>query len=248
MTQRYFVDHLALAGGMTHLPPSEAQHAFRVMRLGVGDELTLFDGNGSEAAATIWQINRNECICDAQPAQAISRESATQLHLAVAIPKGDRAKEMMLRLTELGVAEVTPILASRSQRPLRENTTEKLSRIVIEASKQCGRNHLLRLNEPRTLTDFLQALTDEDEARWILHTKTGDSSNAWDTAQKRIVALIGPEGGWADQDLQAAQESGFRELSLGARILRIETAATAIAALVCCEPRSRSSSLDRPGF
>lgn len=235
MTQRYFVDSLLSSGGLAMLSPSEAQHAFRVMRLAVGSELVLFDGLGNEANATILQINRNECVCDSQPAQQISKESAVHLHLAIAIPKGDRAKEMIMRLTELGVSEVTPITSSRSQRPIGENATEKMSRVVIEASKQCGRNRLLQLHEPKNLLEFLSIPPEPGETRWILHTRLGHQPRKLETKSERVTALIGPEGGWTKDDLRISHDAGYASVSLGSRILRIETAAAAIAAICCCD-------------
>ncbi len=234
MTQRYFVDSLPGSGGLAQLPTNEAQHAFRVMRLAVGSELVLFDGRGNEAKATVSQINRRECVCEAQPAQKLSKESSVHLHLAIAIPKGDRAKEMIMRLTELGVSEVTPITSARSQRAIGENATEKLSRVVIEASKQCGRNHLLLIHEPKTLKDFVATMNVPAETRWILHTRLDEKHEKVETSSERITALVGPEGGWTEDDLQISFEAGFKGVSLGSRTLRIETAAVAVAAICCC--------------
>ncbi len=241
MTQRYFVDELPAAGGHVSLSDQESQHASRVMRLQVGDEITLFDGQGCEAKATVFQIDRRHCQCDASPAMLVSREASVQLHLAIAFPKPDRAKEMIERLTELGVASVTPILTQRCQRPISPSVLEKSRRVVVEASKQCGRNQLLDIRQPIALSRYLETAVPDSGDRWMLHTNIGAAVIEGSPASQ-VTGLVGPEGGFTAQEVVLAQEHGFVAYSLGSRILRIETAAVALAAIYCTKdnpPNSR---------
>ena len=101
MTKRYFVPDLAETGGSVALPPTEAQHATRVMRVKVGDDVELFNGLGLQAAARIIEIGRNRCVCGTEHATLVDREPKRMVNMAIALPKPERAKELVERLTEL---------------------------------------------------------------------------------------------------------------------------------------------------
>jgi 16S rRNA (uracil1498-N3)-methyltransferase len=229
MTRRYFVPDLPFLGGLVSLPEAEAQHASRVMRVQVGDDLVLFDGRGNEATANFVHVGRKECHCQANAAQAINREPKREIHLAIALPKPDRSRELIERLTEMGVCSLTPLIAQRTQRPPTDSLLAKLRRGVIEACKQSGRNQLLNLKEPMQSDAFFRSC--EQHTRWIAHPAMDDIIR--DAAPTgRFYVAIGPEGGWTDDEVQLAVLNGFRAIDLGARTYRIETAATAIAAVL----------------
>jgi 16S rRNA (uracil1498-N3)-methyltransferase len=230
MTRRYFVPDLPQNGGLVALPGSEAQHATRVMRVQIGDSIRLFDGKGSESKAIIAQLARSECHCDAEPSKLVDREPARAIHLGIALPKPDRARELIERLTELGVKSVTPLTAERTQRPPSDSLLEKLRRGVIEACKQSGRNELLQVLPTESARDFFTS--SDAETRLIAHLSS--ESTALDAAMESNIvnAAIGPEGGWTDDEVRFAIDHGFTPINLGERIYRIETAATVIASVL----------------
>ena len=231
MTRRYYVSELPAEGGTVELSPAEAQHAIRVMRVAVGDAVMLFDGWGREASAIIQSAGRKECICVIESLNRIERELDRSLHLAIALPKPDRAREMIERLTEIGVAKVTPIVAQHTQRPPTESLMEKLRRSVIEASKQCGRNRLLEIASPVPSVDFFQ--TNHDGQRWIADPSRDAQELRFDfITTDTIVAVIGPEGGFSRDEVCQAIANGFKPIVLGNRIYRVETAAAVIASVV----------------
>ena len=242
MTRRYFVPDLPLRGGLVTLSGAEAQHAIRVMRVQSGQEITLFDGKGHESAASVLAVDKKSCQCEAAAAEAIDRESSRALRMGVALPKPDRARELIERLTELGVETVVPLVAARTQRPPSPSMMEKLRRAVIEASKQCGRNQLMMLQAPLSAAEFFRdhdrlVPSGEDRAgaeriasRWIAHPGGEPLAELAARATSPVVVAIGPEGGWTEDELDIACHSGFLPIDLGKRIYRIETAATAIAA------------------
>ena len=230
MTRRYFHPDLPAAGGLIQLADDEAQHATRVMRVEIGDKIILFDGRGNEAEAEIISATRRECHCRSEPALAVDRESSTRLHLAIALPKPDRAKELIERLTELGVDTVTPIVGARTQREPSASLIEKLRRAVIEASKQCARNRLLAVQDPVSLADFLSNI-DKAATRWVAHPTGAEILSPGRNSNQNLIALVGPEGGWTDEEVEESLANGFEAVSLGKRILRIETAAALIAAI-----------------
>ena len=231
MTRRYYCPDLPVQGGPVVLGESESQHAIRVMRLQVGDSIQLFDGVGNQSDATVIQINRRECHCRADQAVAIDREPSCELHLGIALPKPDRAKEMIERLTEMGVRSVTPIIAERTQRPPSVSLLGKLRRGVVEACKQSERNVLMRVGDPVKLPEFLS--TDSAPRRLLAHPD-GLAFADWidDEAPVAAQGLIGPEGGWTDTEAADAVEAGYTKVTLGKRIYRIETAAAVVAARV----------------
>lgn len=237
MTRRYFFPDLPPMGGPISLPDTEAQHAARVMRVQIGQSITLFDGKGHESEATVTSVTKRECHCQAHPAEAMDRESSQKLHLGIALPKPDRARELIERLTELGVWAITPLVAERTQRAPSDAMMEKLARGVIESSKQCGRNHLMRLLPPTSAQSFFQECGSLAIERWIAHPQGSPLTRMLREENTRppatdVLAAVGPEGGWSDAELDSADNCGFVKVGLGKRIYRIETAATVIASLL----------------
>lgn len=230
MTRRYYVPDLRIGGGPLSLPDAEAQHAVRVMRVQVGEEIELFDGKGHESKGIVTAIRRNECECETTPALSVSREPSAMIHLGIALPKPDRARELLERLTELGVCSVTPLVAERSQRPPSDSLIERLQRTVIEACKQSGRNQLLNIHPTCSATDFFASL--HSGTKLIAHTAKASVTLSTMNRAETVVAAVGPEGGWTDQEYEGADSHQFHPLSLGPRIYRIETAAVAIAAVL----------------
>ena len=230
MTRRYYHPELPSAGGLIQLSDDEAQHAFRVMRVKAGDQITLFDGRGNQAEAEIISVNRCECHCRSEATVAIDRESSLKLHLGIALPKPDRARDLIERLTELGVHAVTPIVAARTQRAPSVSLIDKLRRTVIEASKQCGRNRLMMIHEPQTFPEMIN----EGEPmanRWIAHPSGNPLRSLMVDRTEALGVLVGPEGGWSEDEVESAVANGYRSVNLGKRILRIETAAVLIASM-----------------
>lgn len=236
MTLRYYCAELPIAGGIIDLPEDEAVHAARVMRVQPGDSVVLFSGDDRESLGTIVSVGRKQVTVELAPAQVVSRELDYFIHLAIALPKGDRAKNMIEKLTELGVARITPLHCERSQYEVSEAAIDKLRRAVIEACKQCQRNRLLQIDHGQSFSSFLreheQAEVDSHQSIDLIAHPGGHSFAATLESQGSNAAciLIGPEGGFTAEEVDAAVKHGWQRISLGERILRIETAAAAIAA------------------
>ncbi len=235
MTRRYYVPELLNQHPHVALPDEEASHAVRVMRLGVGDEIELFDGRGQQAAAKVVSVSKRECFCECETPQTVNREPRQRLELTMALPKPDRAKEMIERLTELGVARIVPLTFARSQRPPSPAIVEKLQRIVIEACKQSGRNRLMTIDPVMTFTQFITTLSEDDAnpaecVKRFVAMPGGQSIQQTDTdvSAKSLQCTIGPEGGLTQEELAQCIAAGMRPIGLGKRILRIETAACVV--------------------
>ncbi|TWT88874.1 Ribosomal RNA small subunit methyltransferase E [Pseudobythopirellula maris] len=236
MGDRFFIDE-PITGAEALLSGPEAHHALHVMRLKAGDGVTLFDGSGAEFSAEVTAVSRRDVSLTITGRQEIDRESPVRLTLGVALPKGDRQKVLVEKLVELGAARLVPLTTERSVALPKGSAIEKLRRLVIEASKQCGRNRLMEIAEPVALGAFLDESADAE--RLFAHPPEeahAERGGAPWPATQRVVAMVGPEGGFSDAEAAAAVEAGWRPVTLGERILRIETAALALAARCCGIP------------
>jgi 16S rRNA (uracil1498-N3)-methyltransferase len=229
-------------GPSVKLVGSEAHHLLHVLRATPGTEVTLFDGSGREFEAEVARCGRSSVDLVILSQQAISRELPFELTLAVALPKGDRQRWIVEKATELGVTRLVPLVTERSVATAEKHAGEKLSRYVIEASKQCGRNRLMQIAEPLAWRAWLQCVKDDAAAssplarKWIAHPG-GRALSAADLAHSVATAIaVGPEGGLTGAEIDAATAAGWDLIGLGPRILRIETAAISLAALVATLP------------
>jgi 16S rRNA (uracil1498-N3)-methyltransferase len=228
MSERFFVSPL-IASDRAVLTGDEARHLTSVMRAAVGDEVTLFDGSGAEFSARVAAICKGAVELSISERREISRELTLSLTLAVALPKGERQKWLVEKATELGVTRIVPLVTERGVAQPVESALERLRRAVIEASKQCGRNRLMEIAPAAPAVEFFAAAP-ISAARFIADP-SGQSLGALDVSQcGDILAAVGPEGGFTPAELAAAASSGWQAVWLGSRILRVETAAVALAA------------------
>lgn len=225
MSNRFYTS-FPLALGPAVLQGPEAHHLAAVCRFRAGDEVTLFNGDGREYLATVKSVHRKQVELEIREERNPNREAGFRLEVAVAMPKGDRADFLVEKLTELGATDLVPLRTEHSVVDPRETKLERWRRAVIEASKQCGRNVLMQIHPVRNWRDYCEG-KELPDLRFVAVA----AAAAMLAAEKRDVAIaIGPEGGFTSEELQAAATHGWREVSLGPRILRIETAALALAA------------------
>lgn len=229
MADRFYAPE-PLAPGEFILEGPEAHHLAHVRRFDAGDEVVLFNGDGRQYPARVTSIGKREVRLEVIRVEAPSRELGFALHVAAALPKGDRGDFLIEKLTELGVTDFTPLAAARSVVRAGETKAEKLRRAVIEASKQCGRNVLMRVHAPARVEDWL-GLESLPPTRWIAHAG-GTTPAVAQAIQGGVAVAVGPEGGFTEEEVAAAVRSGFERVGLGPRVLRVETAALAVVAWV----------------
>ncbi|TDO06681.1 MULTISPECIES: 16S rRNA (uracil(1498)-N(3))-methyltransferase [Halomonas] len=207
------------------LSEGPAHHVARVLRLAEGASLELFDGVGREARAVITEASRKRVVVCIEAVAAGSGESPLAVHLGQAISKGERMDYAIQKAVELGVAAITPLYTERGDVRLKgERAARKLAHwqaVVVSACEQCGRATLPPVYPPVGLADWL---TDRDEAlRLVLHPGAAGALEPRE-APASVALLIGPEGGLAEAEVEAARGVGFTPLALGPRVLRTETA------------------------
>jgi 16S rRNA (uracil1498-N3)-methyltransferase len=230
MTARYFVE-TPITGDEAALVDAEAHHAANVMRIKAGELVTLFDGSGYEFAARVAKVGRSEIRLAIEARSLVDRELARDVTLCSALPKGDRQRWLLEKAVELGVRRFVPLRTKRAVVQPDAGACARLRRTVVEASKQCGRNVLMRVDEPQDVAGCVRMVGEEVLRLLASPAATDDLTQAAALAgaSRPVAAIIGPEGGLTDEEEAAAVAAGWRPVSLGPRILRIETAA----ALVC---------------
>jgi 16S rRNA (uracil1498-N3)-methyltransferase len=229
MSERFFITTQP-AGDRAVLEGDEARHLTRVLRAKVGDTVSLFDGRGREWPARVASLGRDRVELDTTEPTVDPVPVAIPLTLAVALPKGERQKWMVEKLTELGAARLVPLETTRGVAEATASAQARLERVVIEACKQCGRNTLMEIAAGRPL-DRLLAEVPAGACVVIAHPGGAplDVATMPPTATA-MLALVGPEGGFTDDELCIADRAGVIRISLGPHILRVETAAIALAA------------------
>lgn len=231
MADRYFVDKSISADRVT-LGGAEAHHLIHVMRATAGTRVTLFDGSGDEFMGAVARVGRSEVELAILAREPIDRELPFDLTLGVALPKGDRQKWLVEKAVELGVTRIVPLRTERAVAQPVEQALARLRRTVIEASKQCGRNRLLRIDEPQSWPEFLEGAAGA-ACRLLAHPgHNNQAQRTLSTDDGAAIAAIGPEGGFTDDEVAPAASAGWQIVDLGPRILRVETAAILLAAMV----------------
>lgn len=234
MADRYFME-APIQGDRARLEGPEAHHLLHVMRARPGDEVMLFDGTGAEFTARIEQTGRTVVELAVLSRTVIDRELSLDITVGVALPKGDRQKWLVEKLTELGAARLVPLETTRGVAQPQPTALERLRRSVVEASKQCRRNRLMSIDAPQRVEEFL-AGTPADAHRWFAHPGSASITTEIEPLQEdspipmRLQIAIGPEGGFSDDERAAAIRAGWKLIGLGDRILRVETAAIALVA------------------
>ena len=227
---RYYCEHTLAIDAEVTIEGSEAHHLLHVMRAIPGQQVALFDGRGMEFIAEIQDTTRRNVVLRVVQRVDSDRELGFELTVGCALPKGDRQRFLLEKLVELGVTRFVPLRTQRSVVKPNDAVCQRLRKAVIEASKQCGRNRLLQVTAGYELADYLTAdfVVGPDVTRLIAHpldTETRDIPNV-----DHLALAIGPEGGFTAEEITFAQRHNWHVVSLGPRMLRIETAAIALAA------------------
>ena len=218
-------------GETVRLDESESHHALHVMRLKTGDDLELFDGHGRVGQGQIAGTDRKQVSVAVHGVIDSARPNRPRLIVAAAPPRGDRLKSMVEKLTELGVDDFIPLRTVRSVVDPRQSRLEKLRSTVIGAMKQSGRNHLLQIHEPCEFSVVLRNSSAAAQSVWLAHP--GDAAQSADKKiQRDAILLIGPEGGFTNEEVLQAADYDVQRLSWPEGILRIETASVLFAGLL----------------
>jgi 16S rRNA (uracil1498-N3)-methyltransferase len=226
MSHRAYLPY-PIALGDVEIGGAEAHHLAHACRVRPGESVVLFNGDGSEYHGQVVRVGRHAIGVRVERVATPAREPAHRLEVAAPLPKGDRGKFLIEKLTELGVTAYVPLRTERSVVHPAETHCDKLKRQVIEASKQCGRNTLMEVCE-LTSWERLVSSTTLPDYRLLAHP--GGQGVPALSGERDLAIAVGPEGGFTDPETASARDAGWQLVSLGPRLLRVETAAMVLAA------------------
>lgn len=225
---RFFYEAALSPGAELALPPGAARHV-QVLRLQPGDEITLFNGQGGQWSARVLRMGRSDVSVRVEAHEAIDREAAREVTLAIGMPANERMDWLVEKATELGVAHIAPlhtqhgVLRLSSERAAKKQAHWRA--IAQAACEQCGRNRVPTIEPVR---DFAAFLREAQGARVVLSLAEGGAPTPQALGgDAPLTVLIGPEGGLSAAEDAQARAAGFVPTQLGARVLRAETAALA---------------------
>jgi 16S rRNA (uracil1498-N3)-methyltransferase len=237
--RRFYVEPGTVQGRQVSLGPEAAHRLARVLRLRSGQHLVLFDGSGREWEVELKALGPRGIT--ATVVQELPSPPEPQVHLALlaCLIKEPRFELLLEKATELGVAEVLPVVGRRSVvRPWKEGAKqERWRRIVIEATEQCGRARPPELHTPMPLPQALRRAQGLGIVPWEEERSQGLRQLLQGLEQRplRVSLLVGPEGGLDPQEVELARAAGFVPVTLGRRVLRAETAALVACAVLMHE-------------
>ena len=227
---RLHVPQPLVQGSTLVLDKQSAHHIRQVLRLAGGAALRVFDGRGSEHAASLLAVGRSEVRIKIGASLAVIPEPAVSITLAQGIPRSERMDFILQKTIELGVTRIQPLWMQRSQGRVRgerlERRMQHWQRVMINACEQSGRSTLPNLKMPVGFLSWAQT-AQSDGLLLLLDPRGEHTLNTLRPPGKSIVLLVGPEGGISPEEQNLAIRAGFTALRMGPRTLRTETAALA---------------------
>lgn len=227
MERRFFVEKI---GQQAILAGDEFSHAKNVLRLGVGDELVLFDGGGKEYTAVVAAIGKREMVCSVLGEKFSDKEPKTQVRLLIGALKGDKTELVVQKATELGASSVGVFSSRYCAAYMNENKLARLQKVAVEAAKQCGRASVPQVEYFESFAKALASCADYQNKLFACEFAK-ESEADLSAIQGSTALIVGSEGGFTREEAEEARAAGFALLTLGRRILRAETAAVALTAV-----------------
>lgn len=222
-TPRIYVDAALETGAAIGLPPSQSHYVRNVLRTREGQPIVLFNGLGGEFVGQVVSVQRAVVTVRLDEFVSDDRESPLEIHLGLAITKRDAMDTAMQKATELGVKSITPLISAftATSRKALEKRVQHWHGVIRSAAEQCERNRLPVLNPVSGIQAFIEGV--DADLRLIAHPGERNPLND-DNRPSTIALLVGPEGGFSDDELLQSVTAGFQPMGLGPRILRADTA------------------------
>jgi 16S rRNA (uracil1498-N3)-methyltransferase len=233
-TRRFYAPPSAFTAAEVTLDEEETRHLRDVLRLKAGDAVNVFDGEGREFACTIETIEKRKSLLKInEEVDPSSPESPLDLTIASVLLKGDKLDLVVQKAVELGVNRFIPMTSARCDVKVGDaaKRADRWRRIAMEATKQCGRAKLMHVADVTEYSNLLEENNDATVTRIHFSERDGESFDAA-AGSSRILAFIGPEGGWDDAELDKASAAGIRSITFGGRIMKADTAAVTIASIL----------------
>lgn len=236
---RFFVSPDSVSSGVAVITGDDAFHISRSLRMRVGEELTLCDACGTDYLCRITEIADSSVTLSVTETVVTEAEPPYRVTVFQALAKGDKFDTVIQKCVECGAFAVTPLVTSRCTVKLSSADAEKKrvrwQRIAAEGAKQCGRGIIPEVTPPCDIKNAEKILADFDAVLFCYEKATRpvkDVLSGFDGTEKRIAVIIGPEGGFSEEEAYLCEKAGAVPVSLGKRILRTESAAPFILACI----------------
>ena len=233
-TRRFFAAPAHFDGNAVRLDEDETRHLRDALRIKIGEEVNVFDGEGREYKCTVTAIGKRSAdlalVVEVQPG---SPESPLDLIVAAVHLKGDKLDTVVQKAVELGVNRFIPMTSVRCDVKAADPSKRaaRWRRIAMEATKQCGRARLMQIEDVVDFRELVDRTNDSGITR-IHFSERGGSGFEAASGANRILAFIGPEGGWDDAEIEKATAAGIASITFGGRILKADTAAISISSIL----------------
>ena len=235
---RFYVPNPSIQDGLLKIEGVEVKHIRKVLRLKAGDRIIVFNGLGKEYEGTILEEKPSSLLVKVQNIFFPQKDSPLEVTLAQSLLKGEKMDFLIQKATELGVKEIIPFFSSRSvpllERSRRVERHRRWERIAVEASKQCGRGVVPKIESLKDYPEMLQ-IASADGLRLILWEREGIKlKEVLERSEEKakIFFVVGPEGGFSQKEVDEAEKSGFIPVILGRRVLRAETASLCLLSIL----------------
>ena len=223
---RIFEPDVIEPGLQFNVTNSNAHYMRTVLRISTGDKIIVFNGFGGEYICETIDVKKNFVRVEVRSFDSIERESQLGIHLGIGISRGERMDLIVQKTTELGVSTITPLLTRRSEVRLSGARLEKKmshwQKIAIAACQQSLRNRIPKLANPVTVNDWITSLN--AQVRFVLDPRAKKTVSTFTKTANSVSLLVGPEGGFDEEEIKNTELANFHKIKLGPRILRTETA------------------------
>ncbi len=233
--QRYFIPRQQFQDSMVTIIGDDAHHIVRVMRAEIGDTVICCDGEGSDAVVEITELSKDTVRAVITERLASNNEASVDVWVAQSLPKGDKMETVIQKCTEIGANRFIPFVSERTIVQLdakkEGKRLERWAKIIKEAAEQSHRSRVPSIDSIHSWKQLLNLIPEVDLALICYEKESGLQigdvllKQQGSLEQKRVLLIIGPEGGFGEAEIESAEQAGAQAVGLGKRILRTETAA-----------------------
>ncbi len=234
---RFYIDKPVYGGKISFSDPEQLHHMKNVLRLKPGDQVVVFDNEGNVWVSIINSIKRKEAILEIKERKPPQPGANTKISIACAVPKQSRMDDIIDKLTQLGVDSIIPLVTERAniqREDMKESRLMRWKKIARSAAEQSGRNRLPLISPIKKISEVLEQAAKYDLK--LVPTLTVASQPIREVLPDQLPAntlvLIGPEGDFSLEEVQLILKAGYQPVSLGPTVLRVETAALAVASFL----------------
>ena len=223
---RVYIEEKIYSGEITSLSSDKAHHILHVLRLRVGDQVKLFDNSGLQFNTHIVETEKRAVHVKVEEQEECLGESPLDITLCLAVSKGQHMDFSIQKAVELGVKNITPIISEYSNVKLvGDRETNKLThwkKIIVGATEQSGRGLLTKIESPVAFDETIES--HDEVTKILLYPGAEKSMSDIEIKERKLILMVGSEGGFSDFEFQKAMDNNFVPVNVGPRILRAETA------------------------